>query len=131
MNSPTGVYGGAMLDFPEQFQQFQYWLATANFNDDWTPVDPPLFARGVFHSDRSGIKQENGMTVNYSHFHLWTSVIMEEGYFVRWNGTVYRVLHNDDWTQSDGMTRYHINRVIGSDGVNTTTTTFSNGANKL
>ena len=131
MNSVPGVYGGNMLDFPEQFQSYEFWRANANFDDDWTPIDPPGFNRGVFHNDRSGIKQENGMTVQYSHYYLWTRQEMEDGYFVRWRGIVYRVLHDDDWTASDGFTRYHINRVVGSDGTGSTATSFNNGANLL
>jgi len=129
--SPTGVYGGILADFPEQFQNFTWWTASANFNDGWTPTGNKVYLRGIFHNDKSGISNSNGMTVNYAHYLLWTTALMSDGDFITWNNQTYRVLHDNDWTTQDGYTQYIVNLVIGSNGTTPIDPQFSNGGNQI
>lgn len=130
-NNVTGVYGGILADFPEQFQSYTYWPASANYNDGWDPVGAPMIGRGIFHNDKSGLANSNGNTVFYSHYFMWSKLDHADGTFIEWNCTVYRVLHDNDWTTQDGYTQYHINRVIGSDSLDTVDPAYNNGASKL
>ena len=132
MKAPTtGIYGSALLDFPERFLPFSWWKATANFNDGWTPVGQPVFLRGIFNNDLSGIKNSNGNTASYSHYFLWCQEDLDDGDFITWNGVNYRILHDNDWTSQNGFTQYIINKVVGSDGPTNLDPGFSNGGGKM
>jgi hypothetical protein len=127
----TGIYGGILADFPEQFQSYTYWPASADFNDGWTPTGKPVADRGVFHNDKSGVVNSNGNTVFYAHYKLWSKTDYPDGTFITWRGSNWRVLHDNDWSTQDGYTQYMVNLVVGSDGGKTVDPAYSNGGTNL
>jgi hypothetical protein len=125
-----GIYGESLLHFPEQFRSISYFDQTPKFNDGWNTAIPIGTIRGIIQNKTSGVKDQNGLIVRNIQYYLWTltSARVAAGKFIDFQSDVYRIIIDNDWPTEDGFYSYELEKVVGSDGVNVTTVTVTDGS---
>lgn len=121
MKGVSGIYGGAISVFPELKRQFKYFNATPLVNGGYEKPTVPMNKWGVFYSRGKKVQDNNGNWVTANSQTLWSSEELLQGYFVEFQGVVYRLMQNQDRDRQGGYFIYDLEERIG----NSTMTQFA------
>lgn len=129
-----GVYGNFFIPFPEQFRAGTYFDQEPLINDGYTrgedpPDETPII--GIFQNNRSDVLNKNGNLVKKKGLYLWVESVLTEGWFVRFDDIVYRIVSGNDWPSEGGFYEYGIERLGGSNGDESDEPAFNTGGNLL
>ena len=113
-----GLYGNMLSFFAGQLRTFTYFNQIAVINSGYV-IDPnftPQTLRGILQNSSSDIRDSNGNLVTTNDEYLWTTSVLQIGYFVTFDDTTYRIIPSNEWTFEGSFTKYTINRVVGDNG---------------
>ena len=77
---------------------------------------PQVAAASADDNDERIVKDSNGNLVTTNDEYLWTTSVLQIGYFVTFDDTTYRIIPSNEWTFEGSFTKYTINRVVGDNG---------------
>jgi hypothetical protein len=113
------MLGNSMLYFPEFHKSFEYFDMDPKINDGFENRTTLGNYLGVFHNDKSGIRNANGNRVRFIRYYLWTEANMDPGKYVRFEDVNYTIVFDTDWPTQGGFYRYELQKVVGSNGTDT------------
>lgn len=126
----SGIYGNFLLAFPEQFTTLTVYNMTPGMNAGWTKVEgSDIVCRGILqNSSGKQIKDSNGNKVKSSHLEFWTDKPELDGMFTKIKSTTYILNTANEWTKEGDFARYILEKVVGNDGAESTSTAWNSGA---
>ena len=112
----SGIYGDMLLAWPEQYTSLTVFDMTPGINGGLSAVDgSELAIKGVFQNTRSGAsKDSNGNLVETNGMELWTSTGGLSNKYLSWEGKLYRLIDNNNWSREGGFYRYGLEKVVGN-----------------
>lgn len=112
----SGIYGDMLLAWPEQYTSLTVFDMTPGINGGLSSVDgSELAIKGVFQNTRSGAsKDSNGNLVETNGMELWTSTGGLSNKYLSWEGKLYRLIDNNNWSREGGFYRYGLEKVVGN-----------------
>jgi hypothetical protein len=148
MIASSTIYGQVLLQFPEEFQPFEYFDMDPLINDNYVMSGYPTYSgmnpniivipsgnvvpygtyMGIFQNDTSEIKDRGGNLVTYAKWFLWAEEVLIPGKFVKYNGVVHRIVPANEWNFYGGFVQYELEKMIGSDGQGTSDSGITNGS---
>ena len=125
----TGVYGSILLQFPELFQDGEYFEMEPRINAGYDKNNEPEMLRVVVQNFASSVTKSNQHLVNMSQKKMWCDKELIGGRFVKVDNTVFRLVRENEWGNEGGFFYHIIERLIGDNGANTESITFNTGKN--
>ncbi len=138
MSDFAGIYGLGLECFPELFQPVVYGSMIPLVNDNYTngTTGQDAFVKiatyqGFLINSGGKTKNSNGNLVNTDNWHLYVSETLQLGYFIEANGSRYRIVPSENWTQYLGFNHYGLELIVGSDGSVPIASGFNNGSSDV
>lgn len=109
-----GIYAGSVSVFPELKKRFSYFNATPLQNGGYSNPTQPVTIWGIFYSKGSKVQDNQGNWVAANSQALWSIQELLQGYFVEFEGVVYRLMQNRDRSRQGGFYIYDLEERIGN-----------------
>lgn len=119
-----GIFGNMLSYHTGQLRTFTYFNMVSKLNSGYT-MDlnvPVLTLRGVLQNALSKIADSNGNLVDVNDEKLWTTTVLNRGYFVKFGDITYRIVDGNDWPFEGGFLFYTLERLVGDNGTPDTNT---------
>lgn len=125
----SGIYGDFLLAFPEQFTSLTVFKMNPVINAGWVKEeDSDVTCRGILqNSSGKQIKDSNGNKVRSSHLEFWTNLPELDGMFTKIKNVTYILNSGNEWTKEGDFARYTLEKVVGNDGAESTSTAWNPG----
>lgn len=130
----SGIYGDMLLPFQEQMESLSVYRMTPRQGAGWDTVEgSEIFFQGIIqNTGGSRIKDGNGNLVKTDGMELWTRVSGLAGYFLQYEGIIYRLgMGDNDWRRQGGFLRYTLEKVVGNNGSESDDTAWNTGHNSF
>lgn len=121
MSSPRGIYQGTIAAFPELKVPFKYFNENPIVNGGYSDTTPFVTKTGIFYSRGKQVQDNNGNWVTANSQTIWSTDELLQGYFVEFEGVVYRLMNSQTRTRQGGFFVYELDERIG----NSTRTQFA------
>lgn len=109
-----GIYAGSVSVFPELKKRFAYFNATPDQNGGYSNPTQPINLWGIFYSKGNRVQDNQGNWVTSNSQTLWSIQELLQGYFVEFEGVVYRLMQNRDRSRQGGFYIYDLEERIGN-----------------
>lgn len=129
--SVRSIYQGSVAVMAELKVSFKYFNESPIVNGGYRDSTPSVSKWGIFYSQGKRVKDNQGNWVTSNSQTLWMTEELLQGYFVEFEGVVYRLMQNKDRGRQGGFFIYDLDERIG----NSTKTQFApvieTGANEF
>lgn len=129
----NGVYGNQLLFFPEQRRSLTVYAMTPKINGGWDVVpNSSLTITGVYQNTTGDqTVEQNGNLVHKKGLELWTETAGLTDMFTTYEGDVYRLKSDNQWSAEGGFYRYSLEKVVGNNGTESDSATWNLGSNSF
>lgn len=126
--SYLGSIYGEMLDFfPEQFRTVIYFNQNALLNNSYGDRENESRITVIVQNNTTETKDQNGNLVTVNGEFVWSFAKLNDGWFIDFEGIVYRIVTDDNWPTEGRFYRYKIEKMTGTPDANNTSPTFNIG----
>lgn len=112
----NNIYGDGLLSSPELFQKAILFNQSPIVNGGYDGQTPGFPVRVIFQDEGSKAETKGGAIVNTKVKTVWSRKPLVLGAFLFFQGTVYRIMNDQDWTFQAGFFVYGIEKVVGDNG---------------
>lgn len=127
-----GVYGDMLLAFPEQFTSITVYSQTPDYNGGWITGTDQRSVTGIIQNTTGNrIKDSNGNLARSGGVEFWTEEGNLADLFTNIEGTVYRLVSDNDWKSEGGFFRYSLEKVVGNDGTESEKPAWNTGGHNF
>lgn len=115
----AGVYGNMLLHFGEQRSEVTYFFMPPLHNNGYGPREDVTTIRAILQNSWSKTKDNNGNIVRMKEEHMFYEGKLEDGWFIEYQGIVYRLTGDSDWPRTGGFYHYLLSKLVGTPGETT------------
>jgi hypothetical protein len=111
---PAGIYQGTLHSFPELKRPYKYFSENPIVNGGYKDTTPSIPKLGIFYSKGKRVQDNHGNWVTSTSQTLWSTEPLLQGYFVEFEGVVYRLMNDSDRARQGGFFIYDLTERIGN-----------------
>ena len=112
----NNIYGDGLLSSPELFRKATMFNQSPIVNGGYRDQTPGVPVKLIFRDEGSAVKSSGGSIVRTKTKTAWSRKVLPPNVFLFFEGTVYRLLKDQEWGFQAGFYIYGIEKVVGDNG---------------
>lgn len=125
------IYQGSLLSFGELKRTYSYFNANPLVNGGYEKPTEPLKKSGIFYARGKKVQDSNSNWVTSSSQTLWSTEELLQGYFIEFEGVVYRLMNDKTRVRQGGFYVYDLEERIGNSTFNQYRPVAETGSNEF